>query len=85
MSDFEAVFLQSWQMTPTVCSFINPSPMLCQHPNLSVYIWFWYATTKNNWSFQTILTRRKILLVRGCVGGLNKCKVCKILTRGVLT
>ncbi len=27
-----------------------------QDHNLSVHIWFWYATTKNNWSFQTILT-----------------------------
>ena len=29
-------------------------------------IWFWYATTKNNWSFQTIMTRRQNCLL-GCM------------------
>ncbi len=54
MSDFEAVSLQCWQMTPTVCSFTQPLPMLSEDHNLSVHMWFWYALTKNKWSLQTI-------------------------------
>ena len=30
-----------------------------QGHNLSVYIWFWYATTKDKWSFQLILIGRQ--------------------------
>ena len=71
MSGFEAVFLQSWKRTPAACSFIHPSSMPCQGHNLSVYIWFWYATTKNNWSFQTILTRRQNCLLGGMLVALR--------------
>ncbi len=73
MSDFEAVFLLSWQMTPTVCSFIHPLSMPCQDHKLSVYMWFCYATTKNDWSFQTILTRRQNCLLGGMLVALRMC------------
>ena len=39
--------------------------------DLSVYIWFWYATTKNNWSFQTILTSRHNCLLGGMLVALK--------------
>ncbi len=59
MSGCDAVFLQSWQMTPTICSFMHSLPMSSQDLNLSEYIWFWYAATKHNWSFRTVLIRRQ--------------------------
>ncbi len=46
--------------------------MSCQYHNLSVFIWFWYATTKNNWSFQTILTRRQYCLLGGMLVALSE-------------
>ncbi len=52
-------------------NYIHPSSMSCQDHNLSVYIWFWYATTKNNWSFQTILTRRQNCLLGGMLVALR--------------
>ncbi len=46
-------------------------------PLLSVYIWFWYATTKDKWSFQSILIGSQNCLsgLTGGVGGLKFCKV----------
>ena len=39
-------------------------------------IWFWYATTKNNWSFQTILTRRQNCLLGGVLVALIMLDSC---------
>ncbi len=35
-------------------------PMSSQDHNVSVYIWFWYATRKHKWFFQIVLTEGKI-------------------------
>ena len=64
--------------TNTAYSFIHPSPMPCQDHKLSVCIWFWYATTKNTWSFQTILTRSQNCLLGGMLVALRRQDtVCK--------
>ena len=53
-----------YKVTPTACSFIHPSPMPCQEHTLSLYIWFWYATSNH-------FDQKAKLLVRGYAGGIK--------------
>ncbi len=60
------------QMAHTACSFTYPSLMPSQDYNLSVYVWFWCATTDSNWSFQTVAK----IAFQGGVGGLKLSNTC---------
>ncbi len=52
MSDFEAAFLGSCEMSQVACSCPTPAVMSAQEHTLPVYIWFWYGTMQNNMSIQ---------------------------------
>ena len=57
--------------TPWIFLFVYNLMQMCEDHNLSVNMSFWYATSKNNWSFQTILKKRQNIVLGGVLVALK--------------